>query len=109
IALNITSGLAPFTIAWDHGSTDAELVDLAAGSYGVTVTDANGCVWDSLITVEAPLPLSADTVLSHYANGHHISTWNGTNGSIAVSPTGGTPPYAYAWNDGATTADRYGL
>lgn len=109
IGLNITSGLAPFSIAWDHGPNSADLTDLAAGAYGVTITDANGCAWDSLITVEAPLPLSADTVLSHYANGHHVSTWNGTNGSISVTASGGTPPYSHEWNDGATTADRHGL
>ncbi len=109
IDLSITSGLAPFTYVWSNGIADEDLSALGGGEYAIIITDANGCTWDSLITVHAPEALTADTILSHFANGHNISSWNGTNGSISVDATGGTPPYTYAWNDGASTASRYGL
>lgn len=107
--LSVLTGLAPWTYLWNNGETSEDLSGLAAGEYSVTVTDANGCAWDSVITVAAPDAITADTVLSHFANGHNISTWNGSNGSIELSPSGGTPPYTYAWNDGASTASRFGL
>lgn len=109
INLSITSGLAPYIILWDNGSTEDNLSDLPGGEYAVAVTDANGCPWDSVITVLAPPAITADTLVSHFANGHNITTWGGTNGSITVNAAGGTPPYSYEWNDGDNTPARYGL
>ena len=109
IDLTITSGLAPFTYAWDNGAADEDRSGLAGGEYGISITDGNGCTWDSLITVLAPEVITADTILSHFVNGHNIGSWNGADGSISVDVTGGTPPYTYAWDDGASMASRYGL
>ncbi|MBI2271319.1 MAG: gliding motility-associated C-terminal domain-containing protein [Bacteroidetes bacterium] len=42
--------------------------------------------------------------------GTHVnSTCGQSNGSVTISHTGGTAPYTYQWNDGATTKDRTGL
>lgn len=109
INLSITSGQAPFTIIWDNGATAEDLTELAGGDHTVSITDANGCAWDSLITVQAPEAFITDPVLSHFASGHNISSWNGTDGSISMEVTGGTAPYAFAWDDGATTPSRFGL
>ncbi len=109
INLSFTSGLAPFSILWNNGSSAESLSDLFGGEYGVTVTDANGCMWDSVITVQAPPAITADSELSHFANGHNISMWGGSNGSIIVNAAGGTSPYTYEWNDGNTAPARYGL
>lgn len=109
IGISITSGTAPFTYLWDNGSVDEQLNGLAGGEYGITITDDNGCTWDSLITVHAPAPIAVDTVLSQFPNGHNISTWNGSDGSITLYASGGTPPYAYDWSDGASDPARYGL
>lgn len=109
IDLSITSGLAPFTYVWNNGAPTEDISGLVGGEYAITITDANGCTWDSLITVMAPEAITADAVLSHFANGHNIGSWNGTDGSISMDVTGGTPPYTYAWADGASTPSRYGL
>ncbi len=39
----------------------------------------------------------------------HVTCFNGTNGTLAVSVTGGTPTYTYLWNTGATTTMITGL
>lgn len=109
IALSVTSGSAPFTFLWGDGSTAEDAQDLAAGDHGVTISDMNGCTWDSVITITAPAAINVDTVLSHFANGHNISSWNGHNGTIALIPHGGTSPFTYAWEDGPSSSSRYGL
>jgi gliding motility-associated-like protein len=109
IDLTVNAGTAPFSYAWSNGANSEDLTALAAGDLSITVTDANGCTWDSLITVPAPAAITSDTLLSHYANGHNISSWGGSDGSIALNVAGGTPPYSFAWSDGHSTANRSGL
>lgn len=41
---NITSGTAPYVYSWSNSSTAPSQTGLPAGMYGVTVTDANGCM-----------------------------------------------------------------
>ena len=43
ITTQINSGTAPFTFSWNTGSTAQSPVNLGAGTYNVTVTDAHGC------------------------------------------------------------------
>ncbi|MBS1547581.1 MAG: gliding motility-associated C-terminal domain-containing protein, partial [Bacteroidetes bacterium] len=109
IDLTVLTGAAPFSFQWGNGSTSEDLAGISGGDEQVTVTDANGCTWDSLITLTAPGAVMADTVISHFANGNNISSWGGQDGSIQLNISGGTAPYTYAWGDGNASASRYGL
>lgn len=58
IALEILGGEAPYTYTWSNGADGPALGDLAAGSYGVTVTDVNGCtitLMELFINQQAPI------------------------------------------------------
>jgi inosine/xanthosine triphosphate pyrophosphatase family protein/PKD repeat protein len=49
----ISNGLPPFDVSWSNGAQTAEITDLRAGTYFVSVTDGNGCTeTDSLTIVE---------------------------------------------------------
>ena len=103
VTASATGGTAPYTYAWNNGSNAATLKNLAAGTYSVTVTDANGCKKNASITVAQPTEL---TVTSTKAN----VTCNGNaNGSATVVAAGGTTPYTYNWSNGGTTATISGL
>lgn len=66
----VFGGTGPYSFSWDNGSTDSVLTNVPAGTYVVTVTDANGCVAPSIssgtITEPAPIvitPLAVDLPL----------------------------------------------
>ena len=104
INLTPTGGTAPYTFNWGGGITTEDRTGLAAGTYTVTITDANGCTETVNATVTQPATaVSGTTVITNVAcNGS-------SNGAINLTPTGGTEPYTFNWGGGITTEDRTGL
>lgn len=51
VSLNTSGGTQPYAYLWSNGDTSAAATGLAAGTYTVTVTDANGCVTSASGTV----------------------------------------------------------
>jgi hypothetical protein len=109
-SVNPTNGTAPYTYIWNNGQTTQTAANLAAGSYDVTITDANGCIGNITgIVVNNPnSPTSSAAVSSNY-NGAEISCNGGADGEATVTATGGTTPYSYNWTDGQSTAVATGL
>ncbi len=101
--LTLTGGTAPFSYLWNTGATTAGLVNLAAGTYTVTATDAAGCVVTETASVTQAPPINVNAT----AIGQTVMGVN--NGSASAAPSGGTPAYTYAWSTGATTAAIAGL
>lgn len=103
INLNVSGGVSPYYYQWSNGVTTPSNTNLVAGTYSVTVSDYHGCSSQLNYTVTQPL-------LPLIVNGTVVnSTGSGLNGSIDVTATGGTAPYAYSWSNGKTTEDLSGL
>lgn len=99
-----TGGFAPYSYYWSNGANSNSSTGLTAGLYTITITDAIGCSKTFNKTVSEPsITLSGTQVVTN------VSCWNGTNGSIDLTPIGGTAPYAIDWGNGITTEDRSGL
>lgn len=96
-------GTAPYTYRWSNGDTDNMLDNVSAGSYTVTVTDANGCtdVTSGIVLDELP-QLSCSVRVDQQST-------NGSNGQLTVVVDGGTVPYTYLWSNNETTATISGL
>jgi len=95
-----SGGTAPYTFSWNTSpsQTSATANNLVAGNYTVTVRDANG------ISTTANIAITQPDILRLNASAGTIPS-NGGSTSVALSATGGTPPYTF---DGATTNVRAG-
>lgn len=103
ITISPVDGVSPYTYSWSTGDTDNSVMDLAAGVYSVTITDASGCSRTMVYVLTTPSAITATSVSSN--------TQCGAEGAHAIDLTvsGGKSPYTYAWSNGATTEDLNGL
>ena len=87
-------------------STNATRSGIPAGTYSVTITDMNGCEFDTMLTLTEPDILMAfiDTL-----NTNNVTCAGNSDGQIAVDFTGGNNEanpelMSYIWSNGATTS-----
>jgi hypothetical protein len=103
ITASASGGMLPYTYNWSNGMMGAMITGLAGGSYTVTVTDGNNCTAMTTVVINEPSDLQLLAVqLAGTCEGS-------TDGSANATASGGTPPYTYEWNTGATTAVLTGL
>ena len=98
-----SGGTSPYTYIWSNGGTTATITGLGAGTYNVTVTDANGC------TATASATVGSSSGITATASGTDVSCNGGSDGSATASGSGGTAPYTYIWSNGGNTATITGL
>jgi large repetitive protein len=92
--VSVTGGIAPYSYFWTPGAgATAIITNVTAGTYSVTVTDANGCVSSASSTV---LNLSGPSISSITFT--EPSCFGLSNGTATVVATGGQPLYSYQWN-----------
>jgi hypothetical protein len=98
ISSQVYGGTPPYVYNWSNGSQEADIAGLVAGNYTLTVTDANGCSiqkTESLREPAAALEITSMNGTLHH--GYHISCFDGNDGSIDVTVTGGVAPYSFDW------------
>jgi gliding motility-associated-like protein len=98
VSANISNqGSNTFTYTWDTNpmqNTQAA-TNLAAGNYTCTVTDNNGCVLTTTVSLTQPSLLTSSV--------NSLPTLClGSVGSATISASGGTQPYAYLWSTAPT-------
>lgn len=100
IALSVAGGSPDYTYVWSNGETTQDLAGLEPGTYIVTVTDLNNCTASLDISITGPLQVIFVTESIDLVNCPGES-----NGSVNITPTGGTTPYSFSWSDGSTNED----
>ncbi len=92
-----SGGSGSFTYEWSNGDTTATTGSLAAGTYFVTLTDAENCTATTSVTITQPALLSAN------ASATGESGAGANDGTATANPSGGTPGYEYLWSNAETT------
>lgn len=96
-----SGGIAPYTFQWVDdsgtpvGTNSNQLNGLCAGTYGVQVTDANGCAPAiSAVVISDPAIISLNATISN------ASCFGDCDGAVQINAIGGTGVLAYTWNFG---------
>jgi gliding motility-associated-like protein len=95
---NVTGATAPLSYQWSNGDTTQCIDSLAAGTYVVIVTDANGCSATDTVAITQPDPIVIAADILVYPNTYNVSVNGGSDGSIDLTLNGGVGPYSYNWN-----------
>lgn len=101
-----SGGAPPYSYQWDANAgsqTSALATGLAAGTYEVTVSDANGCTATAQVILNEPDPLTIDA-------GENQTVYFGYPPAACAtleysSVGGGVPPYTFEWSTGETTPE----
>jgi gliding motility-associated-like protein len=92
-----SGGTGPFTYNWSPSGGNASTANgLSAINYTVTVTDNNGCITTSTVSLTQPTAISITTSTTQTA-------CSGNTGTATTNVSGGTGAYSYSWNPGGQT------
>ncbi|MFN4257634.1 MAG: SprB repeat-containing protein, partial [Saprospiraceae bacterium] len=81
----LSGGMQPFSFAWSNGANSQQVNNLTAGSYAVTVTDANNCTAVAQVALSQPAPLRFNFTVTD------LDCFGVNNGAITVNASGGVP------------------
>lgn len=93
-----------FIFSWASGEVENDVAastatQLCAGMQVVVATDANNCF--GIDTVDIPSP----PAITVQVNAEPVSCNGDMDGSIALTPDGGTPPFTFQWVETGETTD----
>ncbi len=100
-SINLTAfgATPPYSYVWSNGITSEDQSSIPAGTYQVTITDANGCLKsDSIELTEPQFPITYSFTTAD------VTCRDGSNGSINLTVAGGTPLYTYTWSNASSNA-----
>ena len=98
IDLNVAGGAPPYSFVWSNGDATEDVNDLIAGIYDVDVFDDNGCLSELQIEIIEP-----STPISLSETHTDALCIGGSQGTINLSISGGTPGYSVVWNNDETS------
>ena len=96
VSISVSGGFPYYDIIWNNGDVGETADSLSAGTYAVTITDANYCSEVLNFAVTDPLPIQPGETVEM------VSCAGFSDGSIMLVPSGGTSPFDIAWANGQT-------
>lgn len=104
ISVSVSGGSFPFSFSWSgpnsFSSPFQNINNLVPGNYNLYLVDANGCTASYSVLISEPNLLNTTVTTTN------VSCNSGTDGLITLSPTGGTQPYSFVWNNGSSLQNQ---
>ena len=102
VSIAVVDGNPPYTYNWSNSTTDQDLVNVPAGIYTVTVTDAQGCSGGTQANIQnqngptaqatsAKPSVCISETIELTASGGNSYEWSGPNGFTATGSTVSIP------------------
>jgi gliding motility-associated-like protein len=95
LTVKVTGGMAPYQYLWNNGVQTANLVDMLAGAYKLTITDHHRCVHEVITAISQ----GASIIKIDSSNIIPVSCYGKNDGLARIFVSGGTKPYQMKWND----------
>ncbi len=106
LTITPSGGTPGYTYTWGSasggsvttGTSDSIAINLGADTFVVIIVDANGCRDTNARALSEPTAMTLT-----FTDSSTVSCPGGNDGSLTVTPVGGTPGYSFAWGPGAIT------
>jgi len=103
-----SGGTAPYTYTWTgpggFTSSNEDLSGLTIGNYTLIVSDANNCTDTVVAAINNPVDgLNIASIVTN------VSCYDGADGAIDLTISGGTPGYVTLWSNGLQLQDLSNL
>jgi gliding motility-associated-like protein len=103
IVVAVDSATPPVVYTWSNNLPNSDTVTgLSAGTYNLTVTDANGCSLTASYTITQPSPIVIDST-------HMTQAGCTVGGTLQVFASGGTGTLTFNWSNGQSGDSLTGL
>ena len=92
ITAQVTGGVSSYNYSWSNGQSGSIINNLCAGTFSVSITDQNNCSTSNNESISQPseITINVDSI-------QDVSFYNGNDGHIYISVSGGTGNYSYNW------------
>ena len=104
ITLKVSGGSPGYRYQWSNEATTKDLTAIPAGNYTVVITDAHKCTIERSFVINQP---AEGLSITHTHN--DVTCHGGNDGSVSVTPTGGTEPYNIVWSNKVKTLSQENL
>ena len=95
IDIDVNSGTSPFQYEWSSSIVTQDLNDIGAGTYTITITDANNCSWEEMYEVTQPSPITTNIIDESI-----VTCFGGSDGGACIEVNGGVADYTINWEIG---------
>lgn len=95
VSVIASGGVGNFSYNWSTGNSTSSVANLTAGTYIVTVTDANNCSKTGVANVVESPPININGTIEV------VECFGQNSGGIITSISGGTGNKTYLWSNGS--------